>query len=91
MPRDLKRVKEYIELGYEKEEAVKMVDEEMEKEPKVDPAVNDDEKKEDTITLTPEKLAKIIQEQIQKNNLSKEGAKPEDEPSLEDSFKNLLG
>lgn len=89
--RDLKRVKEYIELGYEKEKAIEMVDEEMEKEPKVDPPVNDDKKKEDTITLTPEELAKIIQEQIQKNNLSKEGAKPEDEPTLEDSFKNLLG
>lgn len=89
--RDLKRVKEYIELGYEKEKAIEMVDEEMEKEPKVDPLVNDDKKKEDTITLTPEELAKIIQEQIQKNNLSTQGGKPEDEPSLEDSFKNLLG
>jgi hypothetical protein len=91
MPRDLKRVKEYMELGYEKEDAIKMVDEEMEKEPKVEPVVNDDKKDDGSITLTHEELAKIIQEQIQKNNLSKEGAKPEDEPTLEDSFKNLLG
>ena len=89
--RDLKRVKEYIELGYEKEKAIEMVDEEMEKEPKQEPVKEEPNKEEGTITLTPEELAKIIQEQIQKNNVSQQGAEPSEEPSIEDSFKNLLG
>ena len=89
--RDLKRVKEYIELGYEKEEAIKMVDEEIENEPVVQTVIEDKKDKEGIITLTADELAKIIQEQIQKNNVASSGVESQEEPSIEDSFKNLLG
>lgn len=89
--RDLKRVKEYIELGYEKEEAIKMVDEEIENEPVVQTVIEDKKDKEGIITLTADELAKIIQEQIQKNNVASSGVESQEEPSVEDSFKNLLG
>lgn len=38
--RDLKRVKEYIDLGYEPDKAIEMVDAEMENEPTPEPINN---------------------------------------------------
>lgn len=90
--RDLKRVKEYIDLGWDKEKAIEMVDEEMENEPTIQPVIEEKkESKEGVITLTADELAKVIQEQIQKNNVASSGAETKEEPSIEDSFKNLLG
>ena len=89
--RDLKRVKEYIELGFDKEEAVKMVDEEgatVQEEPE-----EDKKKKEEKTepTLTPEEVKKIIAEEKQKENLTKTGAEGEKTRDIESAFKNILG
>ena len=89
--RDLKRVKEYIELGFDKEDAIKMVDEEgaTVQEVKEEPEKKKEEKTEPS--LTPDEVKKIIAEEKQKENLTNTGAEGEKSRDIESAFKNILG
>ena len=58
--RDLNRVQAYINLGYEKEEAMKLVDEEAQKESESKQATND------TVDMTEYVPKKDVEEMIKK-------------------------
>lgn len=89
MPRDLKRVKEYIELGFDKEKAIEMVDEEGATEPTPDPTPEPN--KEDNKSLTREDIIKIYEEERQKENLKNTQVDVKEQPTVESAFKNILG
>lgn len=91
--RDLKRVKEYIELGFDKEDAIKMVDEEGATVQEVIVEPQDDKKKKEKTepTLTPDEVKKIIAEEKQKENLTTTSAEPNKTRDIESAFKNILG
>lgn len=89
MPRDLKRVKEYIELGFDKEDAIKMVDEEGATEPVQEPTTEPN--KEDNKSLTREDIVKIYEEERQKENLKNTEVDIKEQPTVEGAFKNILG
>jgi hypothetical protein len=89
MPRDLKRVKEYIELGFDKEVAVKMVDEEGATEPVQEPTP--EPTKDDSKALSKEDVIKIVEEERQKENLKNTQVDVKEQPTVEGAFKNILG
>lgn len=95
MPRDLKRVKEYIELGFDKEKAIEMVDEEGAVEPvETNNAKGEENKGEMNQGLKPltvDEVKQIIAEEKQKENLKNTESNKVEEPKLEDAFKKILG
>lgn len=76
--RDLKRMEEYIKLGYDKEEAMKLVDEESQKE------VDSKQSNNDTVDMSeyvPKKeVDEMIKKAVEESKLeSKEVEKPKEE------------
>ena len=78
---DIKRVKEYMdELGYERDEAIKLVQAEMEEETKAKKDFDDKTKKEDNTEdkgLTKEDILQIMAEEKAKENTITETQKEE--------------
>lgn len=76
--RDLKRMEEYIKLGYDKEEAMKLVDEESQKEADSKQATNDNV---DMSEYVPKKeVDEMIKKAVEESKLeSKEVEKLEEE------------
>lgn len=64
---DLDRVKQYIELGFDKEDALKMVDKEMKKEKSEKPVLEEDPPEVDlTGYVTKEDAEKMVSDAVSK-------------------------
>lgn len=81
---DLKRVKEYIELGFEKEEALEMVRKEAEEAPEKPADTSSEE-----IKQLKDKVAELEAEKEKEKDTFKEDPK-EDPMDIKDAFKNLF-
>lgn len=82
---DLERVKSYIELGFEKEEAIKRVEKEMKEEEKknkdITPDPDDSPNMDDYIKK--DEVEEIVQKRLEEENLrDKEIDPPTDKPDL---------
>lgn len=85
---DLKRVKEYIDLGFEKEEALEMVRKEAEEDPS-DPADTSSEEIKKLQERITELEGKKEEEPKKEKDTFKED--PKEEPmDIKDAFKNLF-
>lgn len=85
---DLKRVKEYIDLGFEKEEALEMVKQEAEDAP-AEPA----DKNSEEIKKLQERIAELEGKKEEEKEKEKDTFKEDDKEDpmdVKDAFKNLF-
>ena len=82
---DLERVKSYIDLGFEKEEAIKRVEKEMKEEEKKITKTTEETEEAPNMDdyIKKDELEEIVQKRMEEENLKKkEIDPPEDKPDL---------
>ena len=89
---DLDRVKSYIELGFEKEDAIKMVDKEMKKEKAEKPPIEEDDTQDVDLSgyVKKEDVDKQIEDEVSKALEKKALEKAEVDPPEKKDIGELI-